>query len=67
MLILLHQQKQKYNTSEMVESMDDVLNVIKEHIVKHPGEKDDVQIPFNCVCKSDNLEKLLFEIKMPWV
>ena len=55
-------EKEKHNTFKMLESIDDVSHVLKEHIVKHPDEMDDVQISFNCVCTSDNLEKFLFEI-----
>jgi len=55
-------EKEKYNTFKMLENIDDVLKVIKTHIAKHPDEKDDVQVSFNCVYKTDNLEKLLFEI-----
>lgn len=54
-------EKSQYNTFKMLESLDDIIKIIKDHISNHPDEKKDEQHTFNCIYKTNKLEKLLFE------
>ena len=55
--------KANYNTFKMIESIDDVIKILKDYIAEHGDDKKkDETIMFNCIYRTNNLEKLLFDI-----